>query len=164
MKYDNDDVRRQDRLFQEDEARELLRHGEYGVLSMVDCTSGEMVAYGVPVSYVWDGDEAVYAHCAKEGRKLRCLAENARVSFCVVGATRVIPEKFTTAYQSIVLDCVAATGLSEEERRKALHLILDKYSSEYAEMGRKYAERSFPRTEVIKLTVEKWSGKSKRVR
>jgi uncharacterized protein len=35
MKYNNDNVRRQDRLLAEDEARELLRTGEYGVLSMI---------------------------------------------------------------------------------------------------------------------------------
>ena len=164
MEYNNNDVRRQDRLFSEDEARELLQTGEYGVLSMVDGTNGEAVAYGVPVSYVWDGDDAVYVHCAMEGRKLRCLSGNARVSFCVVGQTRVIPDKFTTAYQSIVMECMAATGLPEEERRKALQMILDKYSSDYAEIGRKYAERSFPRTEVVRLTIERWSGKSKRVK
>lgn len=164
MEYNNNDVRRQDRLLLENEARELLRNGEYGVLSMVDGASGEAVAYGVPVSYVWDGDDAVYVHCAKEGRKLRCLEGNARVSFCVVGRTRVIPDKFTTAYESIVLECRAAIGLAEDERRKALQMILDKYSSDYAEIGRKYAERSFPRTEVIKLNVERWSGKSKRVK
>lgn len=164
MEYNNDGVRRQDRLLSEYEARELLRNGEYGVLSMVDGTSGEAVAYGVPVSYVWDGDDAMYVHCAKEGRKLRCLEGNARVSFCVVGKTRVIPDKFTTAYESIVLECRAAIGLAEDERRKALRMILDKYSRDYAEIGRKYAERSFPRTEVIKLTIEKWSGKSKKIR
>lgn len=164
MEYNNNDVRRQDRLFPEDEARELLRTGEYGVLSMVDGTSGEAVAYGVPVSYVWDGNDALYVHCAKEGRKLRCLAENARVSFCVVGKTCVIPDKFTTAYQSVVLDCKAEIGLPEDERRKALRMILDKYSPGFAEIGSKYAERSFPRTEVIRLTIGKWSGKSKRVK
>lgn len=163
MEYNNNDVRRQDRLFSEDEARVLLRNGEYGVLSMVDGNGDETVAYGVPVSYVWDGDDALYVHCAKEGRKLRCLSGNERVSFCVVGQTRVIPDKFTTAYQSIVLECRAATGLADDERRKALRMILDKYSREYAEIGSKYAERSFPRTEVIKFIIGKWSGKSKRV-
>ncbi len=163
MEYNNDDVRRQDRLFSEDEARELLRGGEYGVLSMVDGTSDEVEAYGVPVNYVWNGDDTLYVHCAKEGRKLRCMAGNARVSFCVVGRTHVIPDKFTTTYQSIVLQCRAEIGLSDEEKRKALRLILSKYSSDYAEIGLKYAERSFPRTEVIKLTIDKWSGKSKRI-
>ncbi len=35
MKYVNDGVRRQDRLMDEERALELLREGEYGVLSMV---------------------------------------------------------------------------------------------------------------------------------
>ena len=34
MKYNNDNVRRQDRLLEEDRAYALLREGEYGVLSM----------------------------------------------------------------------------------------------------------------------------------
>ncbi len=163
MVYDNDDVRRQDRLLNEEEACELLRKGEYGVLSLVDGTGGKTVAYGIPVSYVWDGRDALYVHCAKEGRKLRCAAQNACVSFCVVGPTQVIPEKFTTAYQSVVLECRAEMGLTEEERRKALRMILDKYSPDYAEIGKTYAERSFARTEVIRLCVLRWSGKSKRI-
>ena len=85
MKYNNDNVRRQDRLLAEDEACELLRTGEYGVLSMVDDTECGARAYGLPVNYVWDGDKTLYIHCAKEGRKLRCIAQNACVSFCVVG-------------------------------------------------------------------------------
>lgn len=163
MVYDNDNVRRQDRLLTEEEARELLHKGEYGVLSMVDGTGGKTVAYGIPVSYVWDGQDALYVHCAKEGRKLRCAAQNACVSFCVVGPTQVIPDKFTTAYQSVVLECRAEMGLAEVERREALQMILDKYSSDYAEIGKTYAERSFARTEVLKLNVVRWSGKSKRM-
>lgn len=163
MKYDNDDVRRQDRLLAENEARDLLRKGEYGVLSMVDGTGDGAVAYGVPVNYVWDGQEALYVHCAKDGRKLRCITQNACVSFCVVGPTCVLPDKFTAAYQSIVMECRAEVGLAEDERRKALRMILDKYSHDYAELGKTYAERSFARTGVIKLSVLRWSGKSKRM-
>ena len=93
MIYDNSGVRRQDRLLTEAEARGLLAAGEYGVLSM--CDGGE--AYGIPVSYVWDGAESLYIHCAPEGRKLRCVAASPRVSFCVTGPTHVVPERFTTA-------------------------------------------------------------------
>ncbi len=163
MIYNNQNVRRQDRLLAEEEAAELLRNGEYGVLSMTDCTGAEAAGYGVPLSFVWDGRDAVYIHCAKAGRKLLCIAKNPKVSFCVVGKTRVVPKHFTTAYQSIVLDCMAETGLSEDERRKAIGMIVDKYASDFAEIGRKYAEHSFSRTEIIKLTVAEWSGKSKRM-
>ena len=163
MEYNNNVIRRQDRLLSNEGVLSLLRTGEYGVLSMIDNREDKEMAYGVPVNFAWDGKESVYIHCAPEGRKLRCLGKNACVSFCVVGKTKVIPDKFTTAYQSIILECQAETGLAEDERRKALHLILEKYSPDHVETGKKYVERSFGRTNVIKLNIIRWSGKSKRM-
>ena len=69
MPYDNSAVRRQDRLLDEARARELLAGGRFGVLSLVDGDG----AYGIPVNYVWDGDDSLYVHCAPDGRKLRPL-------------------------------------------------------------------------------------------
>ena len=66
MKYNNDNVRRQDRLLEEDRAYALLREGEYGVLSMTTPTGG---VYGIPLNFVWDGQENIYIHCAPRGRK-----------------------------------------------------------------------------------------------
>lgn len=159
--YDNSAVRRQDRLLAEDEARVLLRTGEYGVLSMV---SEQGTAYGIPLSYVWDGGTSIYIHCAPEGRKLRALEQCADVSFCVVGRTRVIPDKFTTAYESIVVSCRAVRGLEPDERMAALRLLLEKYSPEDLEIGMRYAEKSFHRTEILRLEMVSVSGKSKVVK
>ncbi len=162
MEYNNNEIRRQDRLLSNDGAVSMLRQGEYGVLSMIDNMADKEVAYGVPVNYAWDGNDSLYIHCAPEGRKLRCLDKNVNVSFVVVGQTKVIPDKFTTAYQSVILECKAEMGLDEDERRKALRLILEKYSPDYVETGTKYAERSFGRTNVVKLNIIRWSGKCKR--
>lgn len=158
MIYSQSDIRRQDRLLDEASARELLASGEYGLLSMYSSEEG---AYGVPVNYVWDGENAIYLHCAPEGRKLRCIDANEEVSFCVVGTTRVIAEKFTTHYESIILQCRAERNLPAEVRMKALLLLLEKYSPHEGETGIKYAEKSFHRTEIIRLVIEKWSGKRK---
>lgn len=46
--YDNRNVRRQDRLLDENKALNLLSTGEYGVLSL--CIGNE--GYGVPLNYV----------------------------------------------------------------------------------------------------------------
>lgn len=160
MNYDNQAIRRQDRLLSEAEASQLLRDGEYGFLSMTDADG---TPYGIPISYAWDGASTIYLHCAPVGRKLRCLAHCAEVSFCVVGSTRVIPDKFTTAYQSIVVRAEACTGLDAEERMQALRLLLQKYSPDDQEVGQKYAEKSFHRTEIIRLTMRSVSGKCKRM-
>lgn len=161
MEYTNESVRRQDRLLDEERACTLLREGEYGVLSMVDEDGN--AAYGIPVNFVWDGTNAIYLHCAPQGRKLRCIAAHPDVSFCVVGATHVVSHKFTTGYESIVLDCQAHTGLDTEERKHALQLLLQKYSPNDTTVGLKYAEKSFHRTEIIKLEIRRFSGKCKRV-
>ncbi len=43
MKFDNTQTRRQDRLLDMDDAMELLRDGEYGILSMVETRKGATV-------------------------------------------------------------------------------------------------------------------------
>lgn len=88
-------VRRKDRTWDALSARKLLEQGEYGFLAMC---SESGYGYGLPLSYVVDG-EHIYFHCAPEGEKLDAIRANGRVSFCVVGQTQVIPQHFTTAYQ-----------------------------------------------------------------
>lgn len=156
--YDNKTVRRQDRLLPEDEAKSLLEKGEYGVLSVI---SENGLPYGVPLSYAWDGWDVIYLHSAPEGRKISALAKSGNTSFCVVGKTKVIPEKFSTFYESIILVCKARTGLSHEEKKKALMLLVDKYSPDHPEKGARYADAAVKGTEIIRLDIVEWSGKKK---
>ncbi|MFA6677132.1 MAG: pyridoxamine 5'-phosphate oxidase family protein [Bacteroidales bacterium] len=160
MIYNNSEVRRQDRLLEESRAIELLKEGEYGYLSMVD---EDGTAYGVPINFVWDGNISIYLHCAPQGRKLKCIQGNGAVSFTVVGKTKVASKKFTTAYESIVLKCRAYLGLEKEERLHGLKLFIAKYSPEDQVIGLKYIEKSFHRTEVIRLDIIECSGKTKQV-
>ena len=139
MEFSNVKVRRQDRLLDEKSARELLASATYGVLSMQAENGG---GYAVPVSYVWDGQETIYFHCATEGRKLRCIELCNKVSLCVIGETQVVSDKFTTGYESIILECIASIRLPEEERMKALELIIDKFSPKDKKVGMKYARNS----------------------
>jgi uncharacterized protein len=160
MKFSNESIRRQDRLLDEAKSVLLLKQGEYGVLSMIAEGSE---AYGIPLNFVWDNNSSVYLHCATEGRKLQCLEVSNKVSFCVVGKTNIVSNKFSTEYESIILNCLAYTKLPVVERMKALELILDKYSPADKEIGMKYAEKSFDRTEIIRLDIQEWSGKCKSI-
>ena len=101
MKFNNENIRRQDRTLDEKRAFEILKEGEYGILSMQ--SEDGQGAYGIPLSYVWDRGNSIYIHCAPIGRKLNCIDRCQQVSFCVVGRTKVIPNKFTTAYESVVM-------------------------------------------------------------
>ena len=120
--------------------------------------------YGVPVNFVWDGDDSIYIHCAPEGKKIDILDCHDRVSFCVVGNVNLLPSQFTTEYESIILDCEATICTSEEERVHALELLLRKLSPHNVEIGMKYALKSLPRTCILRLDILTWSGKAKRVK
>lgn len=159
MIFNNSNIRRQDRTLDEKRSFEILKTGEYGILSMR--TEKGDGAYGIPISYVWDGGDSIYLHCAPMGRKLECIDACSQVSFCIVGRTKVIPSQFTTAYESIVLKCEAHYGLPESERMSALSWLLSKYCPDDKIRGISYAEKSFPRTEIIRLDIKEISGKTK---
>ncbi|MDD6553326.1 MAG: pyridoxamine 5'-phosphate oxidase family protein [Prevotellaceae bacterium] len=160
MNYINNTVRRQDRLMDEARAREILRTTEYGVLSLTD---GDQ-PYGIPVNFIWDGKDSIYIHCAPEGRKLRIIEKNPLVSLCAIGNVHLLPRNFTTEYESVIVFGKAHIHLPEEERMAALHLLIDKLSPDFKEIGDKYAHASFHRTEIIRIDITDFSGKCKHVK
>lgn len=163
MQYITDNIRRKDRIMDEARAKELLKIAEYGVLSMISVNGYITEAYGIPINFVWDGSASLYLHCAPEGRKLKAIAANPNVSFCIVGKAHLLPDKFTTEYESVILSGLAHTGLSEEERRTALRLFVEKFCPNSTN-SESYINKSFNRVEVIRLDISSFSGKSKNLR
>lgn len=151
------EIRRKDREISTEAASELLATAEYGILSTVGA-DGE--PYGVPLNYVWR-DQHIYFHCATSGHKLDNIAAHSRVSFCVVGQTRLLPELFATAYESAIA-CGLATEAQGEERAAALVWLLEKYCPDYVTEGKEYITRKDPVTAVIKIKVDQVSGKARR--
>ena len=160
MIFDNTKVRRQDRLLDEARAREILASAEYGILSMIDLDGKP---YGVPINFVWDGQDSIYFHCAPEGKKLRAVALHPDVSVCIVGHVNLLPSKFTTEYESVVLQGKAHIITDDTERRHAIELILHKYSTNDIERGWFYANKSLPRTAIIRIDFTEFSGKNKKM-
>jgi len=150
-------VRRTDRQITEAEALAILRAGEYGVLSTVSVHGRP---YGVPVNYcVLDDD--IYFHCAVEGAKLDNIEHSPEVSFCVVGATEVLPGQFGTKYESCVVEGRASEAFGDEKQR-ALEGIVDKYSRGFEAQGLRYIDGLRDQTRVFKISVVTVSGKARR--
>lgn len=97
----------------------------------------------------------------RRAKKLSIIRENNKVCFCVIGRVKLQPSKFTTEYESVLLKGSAHINLSEQERRTALQMLVDKLSPQYKEIGAKYIEKSFHRTEVIRVDFTEFSGKGK---
>lgn len=150
-------VRRTDRQITEAEALEILCAGEYGVLSTVSVHGRP---YGVPVNYCVL-DDGVYFHCAVEGAKLDNIEQSPEVSFCVVGATEVLPGQFGTRYESCVVEGRASEAFGDEKQR-ALEGIVAKYSQGFEAQGLRYIDGLRDQTRVFRISVAAVSGKARR--
>ena len=150
-------MRRPDRAIPDSEARTILEQGEYGVLSTVS-VAGQ--SYGVPVSYACT-DEAIYFHCALEGHKLENLSSNNKVSFCVVGRTQVLPAKFATNYESVIV-FGTAQEVTSAEKHAGLVAILKKYSPDFMEKGERYINGDGHKAKVYKIVIESMTGKARK--
>lgn len=151
------ELRRKDRGMPEAEARALLQRGEYGVLSLCGA-DGE--PYGIPLSYCVL-DTAIYFHCALEGRKLAMLAANNRGSFCVVGATELVPEKFSTRYESVIVSGQVSEAL-DAEKQHGLEGLVAKYSGSCMAQGLQYIAAQGAATRVFRISIDTICGKARR--
>ena len=149
-------MRRKDKALQNEDVQQLLREGEYGVLSTV---GSDGAPSGEPLNYFFK-DDCIYFHCALVGHKLENIASNEKVSFCVVGRTEVLPAEFSTGFESVIAFGTAVV-IYGEERYQALLGLIEKYSPDYLEEGRGYIEKFDEQTRVVRVKVDKVTGKAK---
>jgi len=150
-------IRRSDREISIKESKTLLDSAEYGILSTVDIDGQP---YGIPLSFVYK-NECIYFHCAVSGQKLDNMKFNPKVSFCVVGNTKVLPEMFATEYESAVVLGIASE-VGGTDRHDALLWLLEKYCPDYIEEGKLYIDKQDKSTKVYKIEINQISGKARR--
>lgn len=154
------EVRRQNRILEGERITELLINSEFGFLSLGTSENG--YAYGIPISYAYEEESnSLYFHCAPEGQKLDEISKNNKVSFCVVGKTNPIANQFTTLYESVIAFGDAVTNLSDDEKRKALRLLVKKYSAGFEEIAEQYMDKSWNRTSTFKIEIKHITAKAK---
>jgi nitroimidazol reductase NimA-like FMN-containing flavoprotein (pyridoxamine 5'-phosphate oxidase superfamily) len=148
------EMRRKNKAMPQEQAVKLLEEGKFGILSL----AGENgYAYGVPLNYV-SKEGCIYFHCAADGYKLDCIAYNNKVSFCVIGDTKPLPEKFSYEYESVIA-FGRAEEVSGQEKLDALKAIIQKYSSGFMDKGLAYIKNDADKTKVIRIDIEHITGK-----
>lgn len=148
------EMRRKERLGNKDDILRIFNEGKYGVLAV---SGDNEYPYAVPLSYVYLND-AIYFHCAGGGHKLDSVRKHSKVSFCVIGRTNILPEKFTTEYESVIAFGKAEI-VDEEEKVEVLRGFIKKYSEDFAEQGEKYIEKAKHKTIIVKIKIENITAK-----
>jgi nitroimidazol reductase NimA-like FMN-containing flavoprotein (pyridoxamine 5'-phosphate oxidase superfamily) len=156
-------VRRHDRSVEDDGwIRSFLHSSPVGVLATV--------AEGQPFIntnlFVYDEDShAVFFHTARLGRTRSNIEDGPRVCYSVSEMGRILPDdvalEFSVEYASVVIFGRAGVVSDDEEKDRALQLLMDKYAP-HLKPGADYRppnKEELDRTSVYRIDIESWSCK-----
>ncbi len=151
------EIRANKKQLTDSEMIEVLDKAEYGILSTI---GEDGYPYGVPVNFVYK-DGNIYFHCDIEGHKVDNLTYNNKVSFCAVTDVEVLAKEFNTKFKSVVA-FGEAKEVEGDEKIQAFMLILEKFSKEFLESGKKYVEASGHKAKIYRIEVEHMRAKGKK--
>ena len=133
----------------------ILKQKTHGILALCDEKS---FPYTVPLNYVYLNDK-IYFHCANVGRKLEIIHQNNKASFCIINQDAVIPEKFTTAYSSVIVFGTIKEITAENDKQIILEEFIRKFSADYFTEGLAEIKTYIKRTCILELSIEEITGK-----
>lgn len=152
-------MRRSDRQLTDEETLQLFRDAQYGVLSVTDENN---MPYGVPMSFALS-DNVIYFHCsAAGGKRISGIRHDPNACFTVIGDTKLLPQKFATLYMSGIAYGKIEIISDDTEKQKGIEAILQKYSPDHIENGMKYIASALDKIYVLKLEIEKITGKGRK--
>ena len=149
------EMRRRRQQLGREECERILRNATSGVLAVCG-VDGE--PYAVPLSFVYD-DGMIYFHSAVKGHKLEVLAENSKVSFCVVEKDDVVPEEYTTYFRSVIAFGTARIIGDGERKLATLRLLADKYAPGETQRREEEIDKGLNHLVMVEISVERISGK-----
>lgn len=149
-------LRRADRALSEEDTRKVLARCQWGTLSYAD---DEGTLHSIPISYAVAGDN-LYFHGGKAGTKWETLQKPRAATFVVATDVKADPEKFTTAFESVVLSGTVELASDEAERRTGFFAVLAKYCATVApEKCEGYFREGSPYAGLWRLHIECMTGK-----
>ena len=154
-------MRRSKQQLPHEEALVILQEGSTGILAL---SGDDGYPYLVPLNYLYvvaDGSEAlgkVYFHSAKAGHKIDTIERDPKASFCVIADDTVLPDKYSTAYKSVI--AFGTVRLIEGDlAHKALFDLGDKYNPHHEDRTLEKVNSAEDRCAMIEFTIEHLTGK-----
>lgn len=152
------EMRRKEKQLAQEELLDILKQGEYGVLSTV---GNNGMPYGVPVNYLYE-EGVIYFHCSLEGHKVDNMRENPKVSFCVVTDVSLIPDDFNTRFRSVIAFGKVRQVTDKTEKLEIYRKLIRKFSSDYIAEGEEYIQKAGDKASIYTIVVEHMTAKGKK--
>ena len=149
------EMRRKNQLLTDEECIEILNSSTSGSLALLGDND---YPYSVPISYVYN-DGKLYFHSALTGHKIDAVNRYNKASFCVIAQDKVVPEKYTTYFRSVIAFGKIRVIDNDAEKLRAIEILAEKYSPQLAEGRKKEIEDNFSRMCMIELDIEHMTGK-----
>ena len=150
------EMRRKRQELSKEECIAILGRATSGVLALA---GDDGYPYAVPLSYVY-ADGKIYFHCAKEGHKLDAVRNCGKASFCVIDQDRIIPERYTTYFRSVIVFGRIKILEDEDQKREAIRKLAFRYApKDSVESREREIEREWGALCMLELTAEHMSGK-----
>ena len=154
-------MRRNDRAQSLEFSLALIDRCSHGVVAFAAETG---TPYCVPLSLVRI-DNALYFHCAKEGKKLDLLHQNNQVCVTFVGndCPTFVEDYYTTYFESVIVTGHAFEVTSSEEKILALRRLCelrtpDGMTGDHFDQA---ITASLPHTAVFRIDMDEITGKAK---
>lgn len=149
------EMRRNKQILPKEEVVEILEKSSSGVLAVLGDND---YPYTVPMNYVY-ADGKIYFHVAATGHKIDAIKKHDKASFCIIDNDEVVPEKFTTAYRSVVAFGRVRLVEDIEEMRRLITILTMKYSADYKERIPNAIDSSINDMALIEMTIDHVTGK-----
>ena len=118
------------------------------------------VPYLATVNYAFDADRrAFYFHCAPTGKKVDVIEANPTVWCQILEDRGYIDGKCDWAYRSVQFPGTARFTSDPDERRRALHVIIDKLERDPEAKRRLLAEANLDEVRVCRIDAGPFTGK-----
>lgn len=148
-------MRRAHQEMTDDENREILNNAAYAILAV---TGDGGYPYAVPLNFVFL-DGKIFMHCAKSGHKTDAIGSGTKACLTIVGEERVIPEKATTYYKSVIAFGTAKTVDDDAIKEKAIRALAHKYIRHNETDIDGEINRFFKVLGIIEFDIEHMTGK-----
>lgn len=151
------EMRKIKKKLSQDEAFKLIEEAKEITISMYDRENDE--PYAVIVNPIYF-NKNIYIHCARDGHKIDILKNNNKVCITALIRSSIVEEKYTSAFESVVISSHASFVENKDEKYEILIKLCEIYSpSMNIELIKNGIKSKLDTTTIIKFPIESISAK-----